>query len=117
MDIDLLIEALKFSRRVVQTPAIQELAPTELAPGPMIQSDDQLRAFIKENLSIMFHPAGTAAMQPREIGGGVDCRLKVYGTTNLRIVDASIMPLIPATHLSATVYAIVEKVPILLPRR
>lgn len=77
----------------------------------MVQSDDQWRTFVKTNASTMFHPAGTSAMQSREIGGVVDCNLKVYGTTNLRIVDASIMPLIPATHLSSTVYAIAEKVP------
>lgn len=115
VDIDLCIEAFKFGRRVVQTAAIQRLVPTELAPGLMIQSDDELRTYIKSNASTMFHPSGTAAMQPREFGGVVDCDLRVYGITNLRIVDASIMPLIPATHLQATVYAVAEKVPYPLP--
>ena len=56
------------------------------------------------------HPAGTAAMAPREYGGVVDSDLKVYGTTNLRVVDASIIPLIIGAHLQATTYAIAEKV-------
>lgn len=38
--------------------------------------------------------AGTAAMFPREDGGVVDSRLKVYGTANLRIIDASILPFV-----------------------
>ncbi|KAJ7234408.1 alcohol oxidase [Mycena rebaudengoi] len=56
------------------------------------------------------HLVGTAAMATRELGGVVDANLRVYGTSNLRIVDASIMPMIPGAHLQATVYAIAEKV-------
>jgi choline dehydrogenase-like flavoprotein len=50
-------------------------------------------------------------MAPREIGGVVDPWLKVYGTKNLRIVDASVMPLQIGATPMATVYAIAEKVP------
>ncbi len=56
------------------------------------------------------HPAGTAAMAPRELGGVVGADLKVYGTTNLRVVDASVMPIIVGANLQETVYAIAEKV-------
>jgi len=44
-----------------------------------------------------------------EMGGCVDPKLRVYGADRLRIVDASILPLIPAAHLQATMYAVVEK--------
>lgn len=46
---------------------------------------------------------------PRELGGVVDSHLKVYGTQNVRVVDASIMPFQVSGHLSSTVYAIAEK--------
>lgn len=55
------------------------------------------------------HHIGTASMAPRAIGGVVDGTLKVYGTTNLRVVDASIIPNQLAAHTQATVYAIAEK--------
>lgn len=48
-------------------------------------------------------------MAPKDMGGVVDPQLKVYGTKNLRIVDASIIPLQLGTHTMATVYAIAEK--------
>jgi len=110
VDLSLFTEAFRFGRRLVQTPAIQELGPTELTPGPSLQSEEELLGFARDSLSTMYHPTGTAAMQPREIGGVVDHNLMVYGTRNLRVVDASIMPLIPGTHLQSTVYAIGEKV-------
>ncbi|KAJ8123736.1 hypothetical protein ONZ43_g380 [Nemania bipapillata] len=52
---------------------------------------------------------GTAAMMPRHAGGVVDTGLRVYGTRNLRVVDASIMPLIPGGHIQSAIYAIAEK--------
>lgn len=110
VDLDLFIEAFKYTRKIIQTPAIQALVPTELTPGIMIQADDEIRAYAKSTASTMFHPSGTSAMQPRKFGGVVNNKLQVYGTTNLRIVDASIIPLIPATHIVSTVYAIAEKV-------
>ena len=48
-------------------------------------------------------------MLPLELGGVVDPQLCVYNVGNLRVVDASIMPLIPGTHTMSTVYAVAEK--------
>ena len=49
-------------------------------------------------------------MLPFSMGGVVDRRLFVYGTENLRVIDASIMPMISADHLQAVVYAVAKKV-------
>ena len=56
-----------------------------------------------------WHPIGTCSMLPREHGGVVDSRLRVYGVQNLRIVDASIMPLHVRGNISSSVYAIAER--------
>ncbi|KAF8538469.1 GMC oxidoreductase [Trichophaea hybrida] len=109
VDLDLFVQALKFGRKVVKTPAIQALEPTELQPGSDKVTDDELREYVRESIRTMFHPVGTSGMMPKRLGGVVDNRLRVYGVRNLRIVDASIIPLIPASHLQSTVYSIAEK--------
>ena len=48
-------------------------------------------------------------MMPEELGSCVSDKLLVYGVENLSVIDASIIPLIPATHLQATMYAVAEK--------
>lgn len=55
------------------------------------------------------HPSCSCPMMPRESGGVVDHRLRVYGTANLRIVDSSIMPLIPRGNIQTSVYAVAER--------
>ena len=52
---------------------------------------------------------GTCSIMPKENGGVVDTRLIVYGTSNLRIVDASIVPLTPRANTQSTVYAVAER--------
>ena len=64
---------------------------------------------IRSGVRTEFHSSGTTSMMPLKLGGVVDTHLRVYGTKNLRIVDAGIIPLVPAAHLQALVYAIAEK--------
>ncbi|KAI4201254.1 MAG: hypothetical protein LQ346_002207 [Caloplaca aetnensis] len=54
---------------------------------------------------------------PKEHGGVVDPQLKVYGIKGLSVVDASIMPIIPAAHTQSTVYAVAEKAADLIKQR
>jgi choline dehydrogenase-like flavoprotein len=86
-----------------------ELSPAQFVP-PAEAGDEELLQIIKSGIRTEYHPSGTLAMLPRELGGVVDSRLRVYGTANLRVVDAGIFPLIPAAHLQASVYAVAEKV-------
>jgi len=55
------------------------------------------------------HPIGTCAMMRRSLGGVVDARLRVYDTLNLRVVDASVLPMQVSAHLSSPLYGIAEK--------
>ncbi|KAJ9663606.1 hypothetical protein H2201_005567 [Coniosporium apollinis] len=81
----------------------------EIAPGVDIESDEDILNFIKDTALPVWHASGTAQMLPQDQGGVVDSRLRVYGMKGLRVVDASVMPIIPDQHILAAVYAVAEK--------
>ncbi len=66
----------------------------EFEPGQDVQTDSQWRDFARKSVLSFFHPVGTCAMLPQKDGGVVDSSLVVYGTENLRVVDASIIPVL-----------------------
>ncbi|KAF8811144.1 alcohol oxidase [Phlegmacium glaucopus] len=108
-DFSLLINASMLVRQIASTPAAKSLYSAELQPGPTVQTDSDFRTFVENNYVPVFHPIGTAAMLPRSLGGVVDAKLRVYGVQNVRVVDASIIPIQLSAHLSSTVYGIAEK--------
>ena len=107
-DRQVLIEALLFNRRILAAPSMMELQAAQFRPS---LNDDEaaLNKIIDDGIRTEFHPSGTCAMLPLEQGGVVDSHLRVWGTQNLRVVDASIFPLVPAAHLQAVVYGVAEK--------
>ncbi|KAL2349746.1 choline dehydrogenase [Cryomyces antarcticus] len=109
IDLQVLVAALKFNRRILATPSMLKLQPAQFVP-PVDANDDALMQIVKNGIRTEYHPAGTCAMLPLGLGGVVSPRLQVYGTQNLRIVDASIFPILPASHLQAVVYGVAEKV-------
>jgi choline dehydrogenase-like flavoprotein len=110
LDVAVLTEGVRFARKLADTSAIQELEPTEILPGRNVTSDADLETFIRSTAGTLYHPAGSCKLGARKNGGVVDQRLRVYGVEGLRVVDASVIPLLPAAHLMTTVYAIAEKV-------
>ena len=110
VDVRIMLDAFKYSRHAFGTNALQELSPMEVSPGSTVQTDDDIIDYIREQALSIFHPSGTAAMMPRFNGGVVDNDSKVYGIHNLRVMDASTVPILPGTHLQSTVYAMALKV-------
>ncbi|KAK7512431.1 choline dehydrogenase, partial [Phyllosticta citriasiana] len=111
IDLQFFMEALRFNSRLQATNAMSELQPSESYPtAAQVADDAQLMTLIKQAIFTEYHPTGTASMMPLDLGGVVNARLKVYGTQNLRIVDGSVLPMIPAAHLQACIYGVAEKV-------
>ena len=112
VDFDIQRAQVRYLRRLLDTPTMKSYGATEMVPGATVAaSDSALTTYIKDQSILSFmHPCCTAAMMPQNKGGVVGPDLKVHGAPGLRIADMSIMPLIPGTHLSATAYAVGEKV-------
>ncbi|XPS78424.1 hypothetical protein M3J07_010441 [Ascochyta lentis] len=113
VDKQVLGELVRWNRKHwTKQPLLQRFSPIETVPGIQHQTDDEIfDASIKAAAldPTYAHSSGRCALMPEELGGCVDPKLRVYGVDKLRVVDASILPLIPAAHLQATMYAVAEK--------
>ncbi|KAK4107425.1 GMC oxidoreductase [Canariomyces notabilis] len=108
-DIQALVEAAKFARRIAHTEPMRLAWEIETEPGDeAVQTDEQWADFARKAMGSFYHPVGTCAMLPRGDGGVVDANLRVYGTSNLRVVDNSIIPVIPSAHIQTAAYGIAE---------
>ncbi|KAJ6486190.1 alcohol oxidase [Mycena vitilis] len=108
-DMNVLVQAIKFARRLTATEGMTASVIKEVVPGAAVQTDEDLKSYIRKIVTTTFHPIGTAAMLPECDGGVVDSSLRVYGTANLRVVDASVIPVHVSAHIQATIYAVAEK--------
>ena len=82
---------------------------TVFQPGYKRLTEQNVAEQVRATFSTEYHPIGTCAMQPADKGGVVDERLRVYGTTNVRVVDASVFPLMVQANLQTLVYAVAER--------
>ncbi|KAK7930963.1 glucose-methanol-choline oxidoreductase [Apiospora marii] len=67
------------------------------------------KKYVLDTATTTYHACGTTAMLPREKAGVVSPELVVYGTRNLRVVDAGIFPLVSRGNIMSLVYAVAEK--------
>ncbi|KAI0481500.1 GMC oxidoreductase [Xylaria cf. heliscus] len=112
-DLDVQIGLGRLAQKYWDTKPISSLVGGSVSPAegvlPPNATDEQWTSYISDSLMPNHHPIGTASMMSRELGGVVDSTLKVYGTKNVRVVDASILPLQFSGHLTATLYAVAER--------
>jgi choline dehydrogenase len=81
----------------------------EVIPGANVTDDATVLEYLKSTLLPVWHASGTCRMLPRSDGEVVDDRLRVYGVDRLRVVDASIFPIIPDQHVQGPTYVVAEK--------
>ena len=107
-DIQATIAGMRLARKIAQQPALAPYVAEEIIPGPAIRSDADFEASIRQNGISNLHPVGTCRMGP-EGDTVVDPRLRVHGVDRLRVVDASVMPVVVAGNTNAPTIMIGEK--------
>ncbi|KAK7449168.1 hypothetical protein VKT23_013318 [Stygiomarasmius scandens] len=108
-DLDAARVGIQWLRKWAQTEPIAGMISSPNNPPANVTSDEDWDAFVKQFVGTISHPIGTAVMATRELGGVVNDHLKVYGTDNVRVVDASIFPLTVGAPIQQSVYATAEK--------
>ena len=101
-------EAIRLSRKIIETDAMSELKGKELSPGSHIQTDEEILDFIAKEGESAYHPCSTCKMgvDPMAV---TDANLKVHGINNLRVVDASVFPYVTNGNIYAPVMMVAEK--------
>jgi len=102
------VEAIRFTRRIMQAKALAKYQPEEFKPGPDFKTDLALMSAAGDLGTTIFHPVGTCKMGDDKLAV-VDDRLRVRGIAGLRVIDASVMPRITAGNTNAPTTMIAEK--------
>ncbi|XP_040904961.1 choline dehydrogenase, mitochondrial isoform X2 [Toxotes jaculatrix] len=111
-DIDVLEfrECVKLSREIFAQKAFDPFRGPEVQPGPQVQSDADIDAFVRRKADSAYHPSCTCKMgSPSDPMAVVDSNTRVLGLERLRVVDASIMPSIVSGNLNAPTIMMAEK--------
>jgi choline dehydrogenase len=114
-DIAPLVEGVRMAREFAVASPLAKVCTEELAPGPGVHTDAEVREWIRRDLGTLYHPVGTCAMggdsrlAAAKITSVVDPELRVRGVEGLRVVDASVMPAVPRGNTNAPTVAIAER--------
>jgi choline dehydrogenase len=107
-DLRISLAGIGHARRIFSQPAFAAHRVEEICPGEHVRTEAELEAFIRRAGTTIYHPVGTCKMgeDPMAV---VDSRLRVRGVGGLRVIDASIMPIVTTGNTNAPTIMIAEK--------
>ncbi len=101
---------VRLTREIFAQPAFDRYRGRELQPGAVVQTDEQIDAFVRAKVESAYHPSCCCKMgAPGDPGAVVDPQARVLGLEGLRVVDSSIMPSITTGNLNAPTIMLAEK--------
>lgn len=107
-DLTALVEGVRVAREIAALAPLRDFLRAEFLPGREMREDEQVREYVRSKMETLYHPVGTVAM-----GGGEDAvldpDLRVRGVAGLRVVDASVMPVVPRGNTNAPTIALAER--------
>ncbi|GAA5141688.1 GMC family oxidoreductase [Thalassotalea piscium] len=107
-ELNALVKGVKLCRNILNQPALAKFNGGEELPGIDVQTDEQIKNWIKHHVETVYHTAGSCKMGNDKMAV-VNTDLQVHGVTGLRVIDASIMPTITGSNIHAPTVMIAEK--------
>jgi choline dehydrogenase len=109
-DVESLLAGMRLAREIAAQSPLADVVVEELKPGRGVTDDrSELEADLRRRLMLIYHPVGTARMSDTHADAVVDSQLRVHGLDGLRVIDASVMPLIPGGNTNAPTMMIAER--------
>jgi choline dehydrogenase-like flavoprotein len=106
-DLAALVTGIELARELVNAEPLKSAAGREIYPGAGVRDDADVEDFVRRNLELLYHPSGTCRM------GGADAvldpELRVRGIEGLRVIDASVFPVIPGGNTNAPTIMVAER--------
>ncbi|QEY64407.1 choline dehydrogenase [Metapseudomonas lalkuanensis] len=99
---------VRLTREIIGQPAMDRFRGEELAPGPQVQTDEEIDAFVRANMESTMHPCGSCRMGEDDMAV-VDSELRVRGIQGLRVIDSSVFPTEPNGNLNAPTIMLAER--------
>ena len=108
-DVDSLVGGMEMAREISAQEPLASRIVRELKPGPDATDRAALEADLRRRLFLLYHPSGTCRMSDAAEGAVVDSQLRVHGVEGLRVVDASVFPVIPGGNTNAPTIMVAER--------
>lgn len=108
IDVEAMIAAVKIVRNIARQPALRTYVDSEITPGPSVDDDAGIEAYLRRSAIANLHPVGSCRMGA-DTASVLDPELKVRGVDGLRVIDASVMPTLPHGNTNAPSIMIGEK--------
>jgi choline dehydrogenase len=102
-------EAIRIARTILNQPAFDAFNAGELSPGPVVETDEEILAWVARDAETALHPSCTCAMGTGPLAVTDPSSLRVHGVSGLRVADASVMPYVTNGNIYAPVMMIAEK--------
>ncbi|NRB24231.1 choline dehydrogenase [Shewanella sp.] len=101
-------KCVRLTREIIAQPAMDDYVDGEISPGADVRTDEEIDAFVRENLESTYHPCGSCKMG-EDAMAVVDSVLRVHGIDGLRVIDSSVFPTEPNGNLNAPTIMLAER--------
>ena len=108
-DVSSLVAGMELAREIAAQAPLREIVTSEMKPGAGVTDRADLEADLRRRLMLIYHPVGTCRMSDGGEDAVVDSELRVHGIDGLRVIDASVMPVIPGGNTNAPTVMVAER--------